>query len=59
MTNRKISQLPPFIGRNLLLEAQKKGIEVTQGRMTDGAAVTLIGLAVLLAEAGVLKEKEE
>lgn len=61
MSAIKISELPAFVGKKLLLEAQAKGVEIVGKTgdtrvILDAAAVTLIGLASLLVERGVMKE---
>lgn len=60
-TPRKLSELPPFTGQQLLLDAQQRGYEVLEAAgsdRTDFCTVTLIGLANLLVERGVVKESK-
>ena len=52
----KISDLPDFEAKKLLLEAQELGVELST-RGLDGTSATLIGLARLLVQRGVLPEK--
>ena len=45
----KVGELPPFLGQELLLEAQRRGIKIVPHSMsfTD---ITLLGLANILVE---------
>ena len=58
MSIKKISEFPNFLGQKLLLEAQTRGLCVTRGWKGNGDAIpiTLIGLANILVERGILKE---
>lgn len=51
---RKLSEMPDFPGKELLLEAQKRGGQLTVS--PDFAEVTLLGLAQILAENGIQKK---
>jgi hypothetical protein len=50
----KISELPEFQGKRLLLEAQTRGARVAGG--LDATTITLIGLANLLIEQHIFAE---
>ena len=59
MSQKKISEFPDFLGKKLLLEAQIRGLCVTQGwhpPFRDATPVILIGLANILVERGIVKE---
>lgn len=50
-TGRKISDLPKFPAADLLLAAQKRGIEIIGPPLpSDATAVMLVGLASILEE---------
>lgn len=50
VTTRKVSELKDFAGKDLLLVAQKRGLEITENVQLDGTSTMLIGLADILAE---------
>lgn len=59
MSQKKVSDFPDFLGKKLLLEAQIRGLCVTQGwipRNSDATAIMLVGLANILVERGIVKE---
>lgn len=52
---RKIGDFKDFPGKEILLEAQKRGAEIvakSNAKVVDFSVVTLIGLANMLAERG-------
>lgn len=52
--SRKLSEFPDFVGRDLLMLAEKRGLEVTGGELGTGAtAIILIGLVSLMAERNI------
>jgi hypothetical protein len=53
MRGRKITSFGNFQGRDLLLHAQKRGVEITGGVIPDATSVTLIGLAAILTERNI------
>lgn len=56
--NKRISDLPDFVGKKLLLEAQETGVRIIGGESwtTDAMPIMLIGLANILVERGIVKE---
>ena len=51
MSTKRITDFPDFVGRKLLLQAQKRGLEITGGLIgPDATPIMLIGLASILAE---------
>lgn len=60
MSTVKISELNPFTGQKLLLEAQRRGCEIVLGtELGLSADIILIGLAAILVERGIVKEKKD
>ena len=58
MSGIKLSDLPAFQGRDLLLAAQRRGMEVFTGRqLLPADQIILVGLASLLVERGVLPDE--
>lgn len=51
MGTKKLTDFPDFVGFKLLMQAQKRGLEITGDALfPDTASIMLIGLASLLAE---------
>ncbi len=52
MTTRKLSELPQSAGRDLLMDAEKRGIKALGGNSEyfDAIAVILIGLGEIISE---------
>lgn len=50
MTQRKISELPAAPYKALASEAERRGIDVTQGLITDPTAVILLGALDMIRE---------
>ena len=58
----KISEFTDFVGKEILLEAQKRGVEACRknGKRTLPAVETmLLGLGEMLAESGAIKTKAD
>ena len=51
MSNKKISELPPFPGKDLAFEVQDRGIKAVDGlKFVQAESVMLIGLIQVVAE---------
>ena len=51
MSNKKVSELPDFPGKDLAFEVQKRGIQAVDGlRFVQAESVMLIGLIQVVAE---------
>lgn len=53
---KKISELPDAPYKELALEAQRRGVTLTKGVISDGVSLTLIGALDMMRE---LKERIE
>lgn len=53
--NVKVSDLEDFVGKDLLIEAQRRGLKILGDKLktSDALPSTIIGLAQILAEYGV------
>ena len=50
MARKAVSELPDFPYKDLVREAERRGMEAVQGSLTDGAAVVLLGLCQIVGE---------
>ena len=48
--DKRVSELPDFPYKDLVREAERRGMEAVQGNLTDGAAVVLLGLCQIVGE---------
>ena len=51
MSNKRLSELPPFVGKDLLMECEKRGVAILEGLgITDWNNAVLVGLVNKIAE---------